>query len=222
MYFGGVELNGHVWTKRRWGRGNRSACLWVWIFECSMWWVVARHDETRVRKRGKGEGWAGASRGSQCIRLNGCQVGGVMCGRGGGTSLHWRQMLHWLDFIFHRQTQRSMPTLRSVCVVFCVNITHSIKVARARSDRNQIFLRLYLVLFVASAARLTPHCSKEKKSCDREKGRERDVRYEGRAAWHLAQCCIIGCGWCDLKRLQKYNTHTNHLPALSILQLSLS
>lgn len=178
MYFGGVELNGHVWTKRRWGRGNRSACLWVWIFECSMWWVVARHDETRVRKRGKGEGWAGASRGSQCIRLNGCQVGGVMCGRGGGhfPALETDATLVRLHFPSPNTKEHANPSF-CVCGVLCEH--HTLDKSRTCSIRSQPNL------FAAVFSSFCSFCSKaysslqqrEKVMWSRERERERRARW---------------------------------------------
>lgn len=89
-----------LWTKLRKARGIRSVFVGMNIWEYRvvgggrMWW------NTREWDGGVGEG---------CC-ANGCGVGGVTCGWRGGTLLQRGQMPHWLDFISHRQTPRSVPT----------------------------------------------------------------------------------------------------------------
>lgn len=195
-----------------------------------MWWNTSEWDG------GVGEGCGGSSRGS---RANGWRVGGVTCGWRGGTLQQRRQMPRWLDFISHRQTPQSMPT-SSVWVCASLWTSQPVNLHQTRcavtlswwvpSSLLCCFAFFHCFSFfwnLCSRAHSPLQQKGKKKSCEkaRERERERDVRDEERAAWHLSQCCIIGCGWCDQKRLQKYNTHTNHLSAsssYSCLSLSLT
>ncbi len=210
------------WTKWRKGRGIRSVFVGMNIWECCvvgasrMWW------NTREWDGGMGEG----------CRANGCGVSGVTCGWRGGTLLQRGQMPHWLDFISHCQTPRSMPTSsmwahESVWTSQPVNL-HQMRRAVTLSwwvPPSLAFFHCFSLFRNLCSRAYSPLQQKEKKSCEKAREREWDVRDEERAAWHLAQCCIIGCGWCDQKRLQKYNTLTNHLSAsssYSCLSLSLT
>lgn len=65
------------------------------------WQDVMKHERMRWRD----------GRGLRRFIPNGCEVGGVTCGWRGGTLLQRGQMPHWLEFISHRQTARSLPTL---------------------------------------------------------------------------------------------------------------
>ncbi len=173
------------------------------------WQDVMKHERVR---------WVGEG-----CRANGCGVGEVTCGWRGGTLLQWGQMPHWLDFISHRQTPRNVPTssvwaCESVWTSQPVNL-HQTRCAVTLSwwvPPSLAFFHCFS-LFRNLCSRAHSHCSKRKKSCEkaRERELERDCEMKERAAWHLARVCIIGCGWCDQKRLQKYNTLTNHLSASS-------
>lgn len=136
-----------------------------------MWWNTSGWDG------GVGEGCGGSSRGS---RANGRRVGGVTCGWRGGTLLQRRQMPSWLDFISHRQTPQSMPNSRAWACEHH-NLSASIRqdVLSHFPDESHPASSAPLLSFTvlasseASAAGLSPHCSKKKKKKSCEKVRER-------------------------------------------------
>lgn len=143
-----------------------------------MWWNTSGWDG------GVGEGCGGSSRGS---RANGRRVGGVTCGWRGGTLLQRRQMPRWLDFISHRQTPQSMPNSRAWACEHH-NLSTSIRqdVLSHFPDESHPASSAPLLSFTvlasseASAAGLSPHCSKKKKkkSCEKVRERERESESE--------------------------------------------